>query len=552
MRDQGLLSVVSLFCGPGGLDQGFRDAGFRTALALDSNPAAVATFNLNHPGHVARESDLSSLTGETFVELVRSMSRGVLPRGVIGGPPCQSFSNANVRQKPRDPRSRLGLAFARLVTALNHDAGVDFFAFENVVGMRAAKHGHRFAVLRRELRKAGFNLFVGELDAGQFGVPQHRRRLIVVGINRAHFPWARFHFPSGGGRMPTVRDTIGGLPPPLIFHRGLKPGDVPFHPNHWTMRPKSPKFRTEIRTNGRSFKLLAWDSPSRTVAYGNREVHIHPSGERRLSVLEAMLLQGFPQGYVLSGTLSDQISQVSDAVPPGLGEAVARAIVEAIYKPLHTLRSQLLAWHKQHQRPFPWRQTTDAMAILVTEKLLQQTAATEGVVRAYRLITGRYRSWRALARAETRSLERIVEPLGFRYRARELVELARVVDTRYGGDLPAELAELQRLPGVGDYCARAVLSFAFGKPVAVVDTNVARFLVRYFGLTIHISKNPARDRRLHHIADAIIQHNGSRELNLAILDLCAAHCTARSPTCHGCPLAGHCCFGAKQYSDAVA
>lgn len=100
------------------------------------------------------------------------------------------------------------------------------------------------------------------------------------------------------------------------------------------MTPKSPKFfdgsLTSARSSGRSFKVLDWDKPSYTVSYGHREVHVHPDGRRRLSVFEAMLLQGFPREFELLGTLSDQISQVSEAVPPPLAEAVAHAIREAL------------------------------------------------------------------------------------------------------------------------------------------------------------------------------------------------------------------------------
>jgi DNA (cytosine-5)-methyltransferase 1 len=120
------------------------------------------------------------------------------------------------------------------------------------------------------------------------------------------------------------------LPEPVHFSKGLTREDIPFHPNHWCMKPKSDKFTTgrmipgEIM--GRSFRVLPWDQPSYTVAYGHREVHVHPSGKRRLSVYEAMRLQGFPEKYELIGTLSDQIRIVSEAVAP----PVARAIAEQL------------------------------------------------------------------------------------------------------------------------------------------------------------------------------------------------------------------------------
>jgi DNA (cytosine-5)-methyltransferase 1 len=102
------------------------------------------------------------------------------------------------------------------------------------------------------------------------------------------------------------------------------------------MKPKSSKFQNgslvEGHNGGRSFRVLSWKKPSWTVAYGNREIHIHPSGKRRLSIYEAMLLQGFPKRYQLFGTLTEQVKQVSDAVPPPLAAALARSLRQFLKK----------------------------------------------------------------------------------------------------------------------------------------------------------------------------------------------------------------------------
>ena len=166
-----------------------------------------------------------------------------------------------------------------------------------------------------------------------FGVAQARNRLFVVGFNRKKYDGLVFEFPKGTSTdKRTVRDVIGDLPRPLFYDRGLTAAEIPFHPNHWCMRPKSKKFFNgylhEGDLKGRPFRVLSWDKPSWTVAYGHREVHIHPSGERRLSVYEAMLLQGFPPDYELHGTLSDQIRLVSDAVPPPLAKGLAESILQ--------------------------------------------------------------------------------------------------------------------------------------------------------------------------------------------------------------------------------
>jgi endonuclease III len=342
------------------------------------------------------------------------------------------------------------------------------------------------------------------------------------------------------------------LPDPTFFRRGLNPEAIAFHPNHWTMNPRSPKFRNGMHGNGRSFKKLAWNKPSFTVAYGNREIHIHPRGRRRLSVFEAMLLQGFPRTYELRGTLSNQVTQISDAVPPALAAAVAGAVEQSVYVPIKELQNSLLRWFESNERSFPWRRTRNAYRVLVAEKLLQQTAATGAVVKAFREIVRRYPSWVALAAARQSDLNNIVAPLGFAYRASELVRLARAIVRCHAGQVPRDLKSLLALPGVGDYCARAVMSFSFGQSLAVIDTNVARFLVRYFGLNFRLSKNPARDRRLQHIANALVPVNRSRDFNLAVLDLCAAHCKARQPECQGCPVRKNCAHGNATLKSASA
>jgi DNA (cytosine-5)-methyltransferase 1 len=130
----------------------------------------------------------------------------------------------------------------------------------------------------------------------------------------------------------TVREAIGGLQAPVYFRHNLKPEDIPVHPNHWTMQPKSPRFENpEAETgDGRSFKRLSWDTNSPTIAFGHREIHVHPDGRRRLSIYEALLLQGFPKSFVLEGNLSEQVEQVSNAVPPPLARSVALAVKRAL------------------------------------------------------------------------------------------------------------------------------------------------------------------------------------------------------------------------------
>ncbi len=323
------LPVVSFFSGGGGLDLGFRQVGFKTIFAADHDSAAVNTFNSNTGNHkIAHQIDLSSITTDEVINMIEET--GIKPIGALGGPPCQGFSRANSSSCADDPRNALPLKYAELITNLRKRFQIDFFVFENVPGMCDKKHVKTFSSIKNHLNNGGFNLFEKEVQASHFGVPQKRKRIFLIGINREKYPSLSFSFPVGIDCDINVYDTIGHLPEPVFFSRDLTPENIPFHKNHWTMRPKSIKFQDGVKPGGRSFKLLYWDKKSPTVAYGNREIHIHPNGKRRLSIHEAMLLQGFPTNYILTGNLSKQVEQVSNAVPPPVAKAIASSIKQAI------------------------------------------------------------------------------------------------------------------------------------------------------------------------------------------------------------------------------
>jgi DNA (cytosine-5)-methyltransferase 1 len=330
--------VVSLFSGSGGLDEGFVQAGFSPVLAMDVDRAACLTFEHNHPGVRVRKKDLSQAVNGYTVERLSELPFPVLPMGVIGGPPCQAFSMSNVYKRSDDPRRRLPENYAHIVSELNKHYGLDFFVFENVLGLKHKEHLELFSYFKTLFERAGFTIFEGELDAQDFGVAQVRKRVFVIGFNKKKYKQIQFEFPKGNpAYRKTVREIIGNLPTPAIFERGMRNESLPVHPNHWCMKPRSEKFHNgflkEGDVKGRPFRVLEWGKPSWTVAYGHREVHIHPSGKRRLSVYEAMLLQGFRPAYVLKGTLSDQIRLVSDAVPPPLARAIAESVLKVLKLP---------------------------------------------------------------------------------------------------------------------------------------------------------------------------------------------------------------------------
>lgn len=323
---ENLPKIVSLFSGAGGLDLGFKEAGFTISVAIDASNAAVQTHKLNFPRSHAEVGDLIKLQPAGVVNLVKEKLKPGETIAVIGGPPCQGFSRANTGALTSDPRNKLPKLYLQIVEALQAQYTVEFIVFENVLGIRDKKHAKTYQALKEGIARLGFDVTEKELCSADFGVPQNRRRIILSGMRSGQgYTTVK---PRKRKGIKTVRQAIGSLEPPTYFKRGLKPEDIAVHPNHWTMQPRSPRFdnpETEIG-DGRSFKRLKWDAPSPTIAFGHREIHVHPNGRRRLSIYEALLLQGFPETFVLQGNLSEQVEQVSNAVPPPLARSVANAV----------------------------------------------------------------------------------------------------------------------------------------------------------------------------------------------------------------------------------
>lgn len=206
---------------------------------------------------------------------------------------------------------------------------------------------------------------------------------------------------------------------------------------------------------------------------------------------------------------------------------------------------RLRAWFRRHARELPWRSTRDAYHILVSELMLQQTQVSR-VLDFYPGFIARFPDLETLAAARPAHVMDQWQGLGYYARARNLHALARRVvregpGTARGATLPAEPAELRTLPGVGAYTAGAVASFAFEKRAALVDTNVARVLQRFFAPRLR----PGRTRdltRLWAIAEAILPRTGKAVWthNQALMELGALVCTARVARCAECPLKARC------------
>ena len=205
---------------------------------------------------------------------------------------------------------------------------------------------------------------------------------------------------------------------------------------------------------------------------------------------------------------------------------------------------RLRAWYRRNARDLPWRRTRDAYHILVSELMLQQTQVSR-VLDFYARFIARFPDLASLSAARESQVLAQWRGLGYYARARNLHKLARRVvreePAQYGGALPSEPHDLRVLPGVGAYTAGAVASFAYEKRAALVDTNVARVLQRYFAPSLHPKR--ARDlTRLWAIAEAILPRTGQAVWthNQALMELGALVCTARVARCGECPLAAGC------------
>ena len=228
--------------------------------------------------------------------------------------------------------------------------------------------------------------------------------------------------------------------------------------------------------------------------------------------------------------------------------------IEALSLPspqrIAAVRRRLLAWYDVHQRRMPWRavppQQPNPYDVLVSEAMLQQTQVATVIPYFERFIDA-FPTVHELAASDEQAVLNLWQGLGYYRRARNLRKAAQVVVDEFGGQVPATVDELMRLPGVGRYCAGAVASIAHGTPAPIVDGNVKRVLARLDHLTDAVDL-PAVERELWALAEAYVAPKRAGDFNQAVMELGATVCTPTSPGCAACPLATLC--EAKKHGDA--
>ncbi len=306
--------IISLFSGCGGLDIGFEQHGFEPVVCVDNDPEACKTLRLNRPEWAVYEGDIRQFKPHTSVD------------GVIGGPPCQGFSTAG-KGDPNDARNFLWREYFRVVA----EAKPRFIVLENVPGMLRPGTRAYFDELIDAFTQLGFELSFGILNAADFGVPQNRRRLVVIGGRGFKIP-----LPTPTvTKHRTVREAIADL---------VRAKNAPNHePNEHAphvVKRWSKLEEGEEDPGYRRARLYA-DKPSSTIraggGFGPKGNHlagfhppIHYSIPRQLTVREAARLQGFSDEWMFDGSKTAQGRQVGNAVPPPLASAIAAIIAKTL------------------------------------------------------------------------------------------------------------------------------------------------------------------------------------------------------------------------------
>jgi A/G-specific adenine glycosylase len=194
---------------------------------------------------------------------------------------------------------------------------------------------------------------------------------------------------------------------------------------------------------------------------------------------------------------------------------------------------RLILWHSKKIFHFPWRKTSNPYNILVAEIMLQKTKTSQ-VEKIYPIFIRMFPNAASLSKANKKTLIKVLKPLGLVYRVDRLKKMAKVIVEKFDGSVPKSRKELLMLPGIGDYIANAIMSFAYNLPYPTVDRNVVRIVERVFNVKGY--------KNISNLLQKIIPKKKHKEFNWALLDLGRTICTKNSPKCKICPLKDICSY----------
>lgn len=300
-----ILKIASLFSGAGGLDLGFKKAGFEIVWANDNDNDAVQTYVKNVGEHCVL-ADIEKLDIRTIPKV----------DGIIGGFPCQGFSVANTQRTIDDSRNTLYKSFVIAVK----NGQPKFFLAENVKGILSLGGGAVFKYIIADFEKAGYVCTYALVNAADYGVPQSRQRVLILGIRkdlaRKEIVWPPK--PSHKNKPVSVGEALKDIPDP-DYPNKLK--------NHVYSHFKL-KFNGFI-----SNRHVDPNKPSPTITArgdhkGGAMIIHHPSNKRRMTCREVAIVQGFPMNFEFIGSMTSVYKQIGNAVPPPLAFAVAKQILK--------------------------------------------------------------------------------------------------------------------------------------------------------------------------------------------------------------------------------
>lgn len=338
------IKVFDFFSGCGGTSQGFRKAGMDVVFGLDFDKDASQTFKANFPQSEFINSDISKIDVDDIKELYNKQKNNsyILFSGCA---PCQPFSNQNRRKTNYDPRRNLLKEFERFVI----EYLPDFIFIENVPGIQnIKKHSTPFFDFLSTLKNNGYNYNYNVISALWFGVPQDRKRLILLASKHSDISLPATI--NDGINIPysTVKDWIFGLPKIkhgesnnlILDHCAASLNEINLMRirntpegagrEHW---PEELELNCHKKHKGHKdvYGRLAWDKPSsvlttRCTSYSNGRFG-HPEQDRALSLRESALLQTFPIDYKFCGTFNSKAKQIGNAVPPLMAEIIGKHII---------------------------------------------------------------------------------------------------------------------------------------------------------------------------------------------------------------------------------
>lgn len=328
------MKIISLFSGCGGLDLGFERAGFEISIANEYDPTIWETYKINHPSTKLIEGDIRNIQESDFPDDID---------GIIGGPPCQSWSEAGSLRGINDSRGKLFYDYIRILKSKQPK----FFLAENVSGMLANRHSEAVRNIIEMFKECGYDLAVSLVNAKDYGVPQERRRVFYIGFRRDL--GVRFKFPVGSTadekKRLTLRDTIWDLQFTAV-PAGARNYHNPkaINNNEFFTGAYSPIFMSRNRVKG-------WDEQAFTVQASGRQCQLHPQAPkmkfveqnkrefvrgkeylyRRMTIREIARIQGFPDDFkFIYNYTDDAYKMIGNAVPVNLAYEVAVAIKEAL------------------------------------------------------------------------------------------------------------------------------------------------------------------------------------------------------------------------------